>query len=75
MSDTMIAIEFQARVKDGTIEVPEQYRDQVNGDVRVIVLRTDHQKKSKIIERLLQHPLQDAAFRPLARNEVYDRQK
>lgn len=73
MSDTMIAIEFQARVKDGSIEVPEQYRDQVNGEVRVIILRTDRQKKSKIIERLLQQPLQDTSFRPLTRDEIYNR--
>jgi hypothetical protein len=75
MSGKMIAIEFQARVKDGTIEVPEQYRDQVNGDVRIIILRTDRQKKGKIIQRLLQQPLQDASFRPFTRNEIYDQQK
>ena len=75
MSGTMIAIEFQTHVKDGTIEVPEQYRDEVQGEVRVIILRTDRQKKSKIIERLLQQPLQDPSFRPLTRDELYDRQK
>jgi hypothetical protein len=75
MSNAMIAVEFQARVKDGTIEVPEQYRDHVHGDVRVIILRAERQKKSKIIERLLQQPLEDASFRPLTRDEVYERQK
>ena len=75
MSDTMIAIEFQAQVKDGVIEAPEQYREQVAGTVRVIILRAEPWKKSKIIERLLQHPIQDPAFRPLTCDEIYNRQR
>ncbi|MBP1465275.1 hypothetical protein EYB53_006105 [Candidatus Chloroploca sp. M-50] len=73
MSDMMVAVEFQTRVKDGTIEVPEQYRDQVYGVVRVIILRTDEPKKSKIIERLVQHPIQDPTFQPLTRAAIYTR--
>lgn len=74
MSDTMIAVEFQTRVKDGTIEVPKQYRAHLNGEVCAIILRTDRHKKSRIIERLRQEPLQDVSFRPLTRDEIYNRQ-
>ena len=34
----MYAIEFQTRVKDGTIEIPEMYHFQVGEQVRVILL-------------------------------------
>jgi hypothetical protein len=73
MSDTMIAIEFHAWVKNGTIEVPEPYRQHLDGEVRVIILRTEQSKKSKIIEHLLDHPIQDVGFRPFRRDEVYTR--
>ncbi|NJM05808.1 hypothetical protein HC891_05830 [Candidatus Gracilibacteria bacterium] len=71
----MIAVEFQAHVKDGTIEVPEQYRGRFEGEVRVIILHVERQKKSRIIDKLLEHPIADATFRPLTRDEIYDRQK
>jgi hypothetical protein len=74
MSDTMIAIEFQAHVKDGTITVPEPYRAQLTGEVRVLILRTERPKQSRIIEQLLQQPIQDATFRPLTRDDIYTRQ-
>ncbi len=74
MSETMIAIEFQTRIKDGAIEVPAEYRDQLSGTVRVIILRTEQQKTSKIIERTLQHPIHDPTFTPLRRDDIYNRQ-
>lgn len=73
MSDRMIAVEFQARVTDGTIEIPDQYRDQIQGEVRVIILQTDAPKKSKIIERLVHNPIIDPNFQPLTREEIYYR--
>lgn len=75
MSDTMIAIEFQTQVSDGTIQVPEQYREQLSGTVRVIILRPEQPPTSKIIERLLRTPIHDPTFRPLTREEIYTRQK
>lgn len=74
MSEPMIAIEFQTRIKDGAIEVPVEYRDQLSGTVRVIILRIEPQKTSKIIERVLKHPIQDPTFTPLRRDDVYNRQ-
>lgn len=74
MNEPMIAIEFQARIKDGTIEVPMEFRDQLSGMVRIIILRTELQRTSKIIERLLKHPIQDPTFTPFHRDEVYNRQ-
>jgi hypothetical protein len=70
----MVAVEFQAYVKDGVIAVPESYRAYLTGEVRVLILRSARTKQSRIIEQLLQQPIQDATFRPLTRDEIYNRQ-
>jgi hypothetical protein len=67
----MIAIEFQTRVKDGMIEVPDEYRDQLVGAVRVIVLTQPPKQPRGIIAELLEHPIDDPAFVPLTREEIY----
>ena len=73
MSDTLVAIEFQATVSNGTIVVPEQYRTAVDGVVRVIVLRAAPPAPSKIIARLLATPIDDPHFTPLRRDDIYTR--
>jgi len=67
----MIAIEFQTRVKDGVIEVPPEYRDQLVGAVRVIVLTQTPESSPGIIADLLEHPIHDPSFTPLGREELY----
>ena len=67
----MFAIEFQARVKDGVIEIPKEYRDQLTESVRVIILASERPGGTGIIARLLEHPLQDPTFVPMTRDEIY----
>jgi len=67
----MFAIEFQTRVKNGIIEVPAEYQNQINGSVRVIVMTPDRARDTGIIARLLDHPIQDDTFVPLTRDEIY----
>ncbi len=67
----MFAIEFQARIKDGMIEIPKEYRDQLTESVRVIILAPERPQGTGIIARLLAHPLQDPAFVPMTRDEIY----
>ena len=67
----MFAIEFQARVKDGVIEIPEEYRDQLTESVRVIILTPAHSRGTGMIARLLEHPIQDPTFVPMTRDEIY----
>lgn len=67
----MIAIEFQTRVKDGVIVVPPEYRDQLVGAVRVIVLVQAPTPTPGIIDQLLEHPIHDPSFTPLPREELY----
>ncbi|HEY0602985.1 MAG TPA: hypothetical protein VGD58_08735 [Herpetosiphonaceae bacterium] len=67
----MIAFEFQTSIKDGVIEVPAEYRDQLFGTVRVIILAPTTQQSGGIISQLLANPIQDEQFTPLTRDEIY----
>ena len=68
----MYAIEFQTKVKDGSIAIPEQYRDQLKGSVRVILLAEESTEKFDMIEHLLATPLNVEGFKPLTREEIYE---
>ncbi len=45
----MYAVEFPARVKNGTIEIPEQYRDRIKEHVRVILLSEEERPRADLI--------------------------
>jgi hypothetical protein len=67
----MVAIAFQARIKDGMIEVPAEYRDQLTDSVQVIILTHERTTHSGIIARLLEQPIHDPTFVPLKRDDIY----
>lgn len=70
----MHAVEFQAHVNDdGSIDIPEAYRQEVQGRVRVIILTDISTSKPSILHHLLDNPRQVAPFTPLTRDEIYDR--
>ncbi len=70
----MYAIEFRTKIKDGVIEIPQEYRKKINNNVKVIVLAEKKKKKaSDIIGELLASPLKIRGFTPLKREEIYDR--
>ena len=69
----MQAIEFQTQVKNGSIEVPEELKDKLIGPVRVIVLTEDAVRKPSAIEELLANPIKVENFKPLTRDEIYER--
>ncbi len=68
----MYAIEFEAKVKDGKIEIPAEYRDKFT-HVKVIVLTKTTEEPDNLIEQLLESPLQIPGFQPLSRDEIYKR--
>lgn len=54
----MYAVEFQATVKNGHIELPRQYRAKVKDRVRVIVLMEGKaDKRSELLAELLANPI------------------
>jgi hypothetical protein len=69
----MYAVEFQAKIKNGTIEIPEMYRNRFKAHVRVNLLAEEESTTVNLIDRLLQHPLKVAGFKPLAREAIYER--
>ena len=69
----MFTIEFQARIDNGAIEVPEKYRDLLKGSVRVILVGEGESSPGNMIDELLARPLQIPDFRPLSRDEIYAR--
>ena len=69
----MHAIEFHAKVKDGNIIIPERYRDSIKGNVRVILLADDSTENPDMVEYLLANPLNVRDFKPLTREEIYER--
>ena len=69
----MFAIEFQAKVKDGSIRIPAQYEGRFTGPVRVILMTEESQAQSDLIGELLANPLRMDTFSPLIREEIYDR--
>ena len=69
----MSAIEFQTKVNDGSITIPEEYRNQLKGNVRVILMTEESTEDFDMIEYLLANPLSIEGFKPLTREEIYER--
>ena len=70
----MYAIEFRTAVKeDGSIDIPEEYRQQVKGTVRVIILTLEPARKTSIIQDLLNNPRKVTDATPMRRDDIYDR--
>ena len=70
----MNAIEFQTKIKDGSIQVPREYRRNGVYHARVIVLVDDLPRSSvDMIGQLLAHPVEMVGFQPLSREEAHER--
>jgi hypothetical protein len=70
----MRAVEFRARVKDGLIVIPPEYRDLVHGHVRVILLADESPAvKVNMIDYLFAHPIEAPGFKPLTREDAHSR--
>ncbi|MBI3244866.1 MAG: hypothetical protein HYZ49_21515 [Chloroflexi bacterium] len=70
----MNAVEFRAKVKNGMIEIPQEYKEHFKSLVRVILLADDSQASGvNLIDQLLANPLRVKGFQPLKREAVYVR--
>lgn len=80
----MIAIEFQAEIQDIIAAIPPQHRQKLlassSSTVRVLVLAPEQEEDSEaktpspgFLQHLLDNPLQIPDFKPLKREEIYDR--
>lgn len=73
----MSTVEFQATVKNGVIKIPDQYQQEVEAMevVEVFVKKAEKQKKkvSGFLKELIENPIEVKDFKPLTRDEIYDR--
>jgi hypothetical protein len=69
----MAAIEFEAQVTNGAIEIPPVHRAELQGSVHVIVIPAARAAGHSMIDELLAHPLQVTGFRPLTRDQAHER--
>ncbi|WP_414581300.1 hypothetical protein [Scytonema sp. PCC 10023] len=71
----MFAVEFQANIQNGFIEIPEQYKSQfvTQKSIKVILLKPEENAPVEdLIDKLLKNPIQVEEFQPLKRNEIYE---
>ena len=70
----MQAIEFQAVIKNGVIEVPRRYLRNLSNRVRVILLIEQMpETTANFIDQLITQSVRVQGFRPLTREEIYAR--
>jgi len=74
----MYTIEFQTKIENGTIRIPEEHtvrlREQgIGEDVRVILYVPGQEFDVDYVERLMSNPIRLDDFVPLRRSQIYDR--
>jgi hypothetical protein len=73
----MSTVEFQVTVKNGVIEIPDHYQQEVEAMevVEVIVKKAEKRTKkiSGFLKELIENPIEVKDFKPLTRDEIYDR--
>ena len=68
------SVEFKVKIKQGIIEIPEEYKQELGevGEVTVIVLKQPKIiSKTGIIAELTQNPISVSGIRKLTRDEIY----
>ena len=68
----MSTIEFHAKVTNGSISIPEEYRSEIKGDVRVILVTEGYAEGLDMIEHLLDHPMKIDGFKAFTREDLHD---
>ncbi len=70
----LAAVEFQTKVQNGLIQVPDEYKQELNegDDIKVIILVNHNLRRQKdIIDELTENPVPVDGF--LSREELYNR--
>ena len=70
----MQTVEFQAKVRNGVIEVPEPYLEELNGEyIKVVVIKPNRKlNAANFITELMNNPIKFEGS-PLTREEIYNR--
>lgn len=74
----MYTIEFQTKIENGTIRIPEEHtvhlrKQGIGQAVRVILYVSGEEFDVDYVEHLMSNPIRLDDFVPLRRSEIYDR--
>ncbi len=71
----MRTAEFEADVRNGTIEIPAKYRELFGNSVRVTLSAEEPEGRSPwtILNQWLASPIRLADFQPLSREQAHER--
>ena len=71
----MRTAEFEAEVRNGTIEIPAEYRKVFGNSVRVTLSSEEPGSESEltILDQWLALPIRIADFQPLSREQAHER--
>ena len=71
----MSVISFKAPIKNGTIEIPDEYKQALTDtdQVEVTILTPRKTAKTGFIAELIDNPIEVVDFTPLTRDEAHDR--
>ena len=71
----MRTAEFEADVRNGTIEIPAEYRELFGDSVRVTLSADEPDGRSSltILDQWLASPIRLADFQPLSREQAHER--
>lgn len=69
----MEAIEFNTKIKDGFIQIPDKFQGSIGSTVKVIILSEHKEKKYDAVTALLKSPVKIPGFTLLTRSEIYER--
>lgn len=71
----MRTAEFEADVRNGTIEIPAEYRELFGNSVRVTLSSDEPAGRSSltILDQWLASPIRLAEFQPLSREQAHER--
>jgi len=71
----MATVQFQARIKNGVIQVPKRYQGKFNNTVRVILKAEVKKVPTKnYLDQLMANPVKVKHFQRLTREQAFSRQ-
>lgn len=47
----MLAVEFEGHVKNGVIKIPDEYRETLQGTLKIIILRKEDKNRTHLIRK------------------------
>jgi hypothetical protein len=70
----MDRIDFRTSVEEGgVIHIPAEFERKIAKGEVVHVTLSAEMRRTRLVERMINHPFYDPDFKPMTREEIYDR--